>query len=54
MDLGGGSLQVVLGPIADQVAGRIRAGLHRSGHASPVDTVKLKVDSQPPAIDSQT
>jgi N-acetylglucosamine PTS system EIICBA or EIICB component len=29
VDLGGGSLQVVLGPVADQVAGRIRAGLNR-------------------------
>jgi PTS system N-acetylglucosamine-specific IIC component len=43
VDLGAGSLQVVLGPIADQVAGRIRAGLTRSGHQPAVGTATLKV-----------
>jgi PTS system N-acetylglucosamine-specific IIC component len=46
VDLGAGSLQVVLGPIADQVAGRIRAGLHRSGPVSADVIVKLKVGAQ--------
>ena len=43
VDLGGGSLQVVLGPIADQVAGRIRAELHRAGEHQGFSTAKLKV-----------
>jgi PTS system N-acetylglucosamine-specific IIC component len=34
VDLGAGSIQVVLGPIADQVAGRIRAALNRPGQAT--------------------
>jgi PTS system N-acetylglucosamine-specific IIC component len=43
VDLGGGSLQVVLGPVADQVAGRIRARLHRSGPPGTANTAKLMV-----------
>jgi N-acetylglucosamine PTS system EIICBA or EIICB component len=47
VDVGAGSLQVVLGPIADQVAGRIRAGLHRSGPAPADIMAKLKVGQGP-------
>ncbi len=43
VDLGAGSLQVVLGPIADQVAGRIRAELKRQGQRPASDIVKVKV-----------
>lgn len=43
VDLGAGSLQVVLGPIADQVAGRIRTGLK----------AKLKV-TDAPGLSAQT
>jgi PTS system N-acetylglucosamine-specific IIC component len=43
VDLGAGSLQVVLGPIADQVAGRIRAGLSRLGQGAAPGTAKAKV-----------
>jgi PTS system N-acetylglucosamine-specific IIC component len=50
VDLGGGSLQVVLGPVADQVAARIRAGLHRSGPVPATLMVKFKVNQgQPPS-----
>ncbi len=34
VDLGGGSIQVVVGPLADQVAGRIRAALNRPAQAA--------------------
>jgi PTS system N-acetylglucosamine-specific IIC component len=59
VDLGGGSIQVVLGPIADQVAGRIRAALNREGRR-PEPAAKLKVSGAaatiPPAsgISAQT
>ncbi len=46
VDLGGGSIQVVLGPIADQVAARIRAGLNRpaqvvDGKVAPETTAAM-------------
>jgi N-acetylglucosamine PTS system EIICBA or EIICB component len=49
VDLGAGSLQVVLGPIADQVARRIRAGLSGSGLGSAALTAKAKIGEPAPA-----
>ena len=58
VDLGGGSLQVVLGPIADQVAGRIRAELSRGAPGPDPSPVKLKVkipgQSEAPAQEART
>jgi N-acetylglucosamine PTS system EIICBA or EIICB component len=56
VDLGAGSLQVVLGPIADQVAGRIRAGLSRSGQGVDAHTAtsKLPGSAHPPATAGKT
>ncbi len=51
VDLGAGSLQVVLGPVADQVAGRIRAELNRAEQRPAAHKVKAKVKAssdQPP------
>jgi PTS system N-acetylglucosamine-specific IIC component len=50
VDLGGGALQVVLGPVADQVAGRIRAALNIAKLKGPEADPPAPAPAPPPGL----